>query len=975
MAGGRDVKEVCVSRQLGRAPRPCGRPGARALLLAALVLLTLGFSRPGCAQPVKGEISAVVDNGFARLVFTLAEDVSSQVRVANGIIVIEFQRPVDVNVEKLSANAPGYVSAARRDPDGKGLRIALARKVTVNSMAAAERLYVDLLPDTWTGLPPGLPREVIDELARRAREAEKKVRAQRVLARQTKLTPIRVRVASQPTFTRYVFDLPELIGVAANNGKDRLTLTFDALLKFDLADAKAALPPVIASIDSEVEQEAVMVRFMFAGKVDVRTFREDLTYVVDVTPMVAKATRSEGSVRSDELAAFAAHLAANKSAPPADVTPPQTVPARNTAPPAPPAPAQASPAAVVPAVPPVAAPRENAPALAPRENATEVRRAASKDQSRVITIQPPAVAERAPKGDAAPHVTPPAAATPAPVPAPAPAPLPAAGPPARATAPGPAPRAGSRTIEVALKRQGDNLTLSFPFATPTPAAVFRRADTLWLVFDTDAAIGLAAFDGQPTGAVKSTTSTRQGDAVVVRIKLERPRLVSAVADGPGWAITIGNEVVEPTRPLAIVRNIVGPARAALASGASGQRGHSTERAHSASEDARKRADDTRLEPASSARAALASEASGQRGHSTERAHSASEDARKRADDTRPEPASSARASITVPFENPRRLHRLDDAEAGDALLVVTAFAPSRGFLTHHDFVEFRALASTHGVVVQPIADDLSIELAADKLVLTRPAGLTLSTTADAGPRTGSAAQQPHVLDPQTWGFDRQADFGERNSQLIRTAAETAEAKRHLARADLARFYLARDMAAEAKAVLDVALADSPATADDSDRAGAARHRQYHAAAPRAGAQGSRQSVRRQPARRAALARARPCAAGQMERRPRRLPHCRDGDGHAADRAAAGDHARHDPRLDRGRRHHRRRQGDERIRNRRRAARARADALGAHRAAGRRRSAASRMRCAPTGRPPIPGIVRWPRRGGCASSCCGARSAT
>ena len=41
-------------------------------------------------------------------------------------------------------------------------------------------------------------------------------------------------------------------------------------------------------------------------------------------------------------------------------------------------------------------------------------------------------------------------------------------------------------------------------------------------------------------------------------------------------------------------------------------------------------------------AALASEASGQRGHSKVRAHSASEDARDRADDTRPEPGSSAR---------------------------------------------------------------------------------------------------------------------------------------------------------------------------------------------------------------------------------------------------------------------------------------------------------------------------------------------
>ena len=85
--------------------------------------------------------------------------------------------------------------------------------------------------------------------------------------------------------------------------------------------------------------------------------------------------------------------------------------------------------------------------------------------------------------------------------------------------------------------------------------------------------------------------------------------------------------------------------AALASEASGQRGNSTVRAHSASEDAREHADDTRPEPGSSAHAALASEASGQRGHSTVRAHSASEDARERADDARPEPGSSAHAAL------------------------------------------------------------------------------------------------------------------------------------------------------------------------------------------------------------------------------------------------------------------------------------------------------------------------------------------
>ena len=92
----------------------------------------------------------------------------------------------------------------------------------------------------------------------------------------------------QPTFTRYVFELPELIGVSADNTKDKLTLTFDALLRFDLADAKATLPPVIEAIDSELDQEAVLVRFTFSGKVDVRTFREDNSYVVDVSTADAK---------------------------------------------------------------------------------------------------------------------------------------------------------------------------------------------------------------------------------------------------------------------------------------------------------------------------------------------------------------------------------------------------------------------------------------------------------------------------------------------------------------------------------------------------------------------------------------------------------------------------------------------------------------------------------------------------------------
>ena len=692
MACGRvvsDVKEVCVRNELQRAPSWC--TAIRCLLLALPIALSALAPRAADAQAVKGEISATVENGYARLVFHLNEEVESQLRLANNIITISFQKPVDISLDRVSANAAGYVSAARRDPDGKAIRIALARKVTMNTMAAGERLFVDLMPDTWTGLAPGLPRDVIEELARRAREAERKVRQQRTVDRQSRMAPIQVKVVTQPTFTRYVFDLPELIGVSADNTKDKLTLTFDAVLRFDLADAKATLPQTIESIASEIDQDSVLVRFAFRTKVDLRTFREDNSYVVDVGVADAKSAQQDGTVRSDELTQLALELAARQAAAPG-IQPPKTVPARRAniaapepaSPPPPPPPRQAA----APAAAPPAAEKPVAP-VPPQAAVAPAAAAPPQAESAVAAEEP-----RAPQ----------------------------------------LPRDGSAVVKASLKRTGDHVILQFPFATTTPAAIFRRADTLWLVFDTDDAISIAALNAEQGKAIRSAIATRQRNVAVVRVKLDRPQLISVATDGAEWIVTLGNEIVEPTRPLAISRSVVGPSR----------------------------------------------------------------------------------SSLVISFDDPRRLHRIDDPDAGDTLFVVTAVGPVRGFLRGQDFVELRALASAHGIALQPIADDLSAELAPDKIIVARPAGLTLSPAAvNSGVRSILHRQ---TIDAQSWGFDRQADFIERRSQLMTAAADAPESKRLAARSDLARFYLARDMYAEAKAVLDVALADNPATADDASAA-------------------------------------------------------------------------------------------------------------------------------------------------------------
>jgi glyoxylase-like metal-dependent hydrolase (beta-lactamase superfamily II) len=97
-------------------------------------------------------------------------------------------------------------------------------------------------------------------------------------------------------------------------------------------------------------------------------------------------------------------------------------------------------------------------------------------------------------------------------------------------------------------------------------------------------------------------------------------------------------------------------------------------------------------------AALASEASGQRGNSMVRAHSASEDARKRADDTRPEPGSSARdrayRDSVLPVIEAGQAVLLDGAHAIDDALMIE---PAPGHTTGHIVLKVTD-RDKHGVV-------------------------------------------------------------------------------------------------------------------------------------------------------------------------------------------------------------------------------------------------------------------------------------
>jgi hypothetical protein len=688
--------------------------------VVSIFLLTLlaGMLVPAWAvraqDPIKGEVKPVTDGGYVRLMFQFDEAVEASTRVSGPIIVISFNKPVAVAVERLNVNAAEYISAARRDPDGSAIRIALTRKVKLNTIGAAERLYVDLMPENWKGPMPGLPQEVVDDLVRRAREAKRQLHQQRAAEKQKKPVLVRVKVATQPTFVRYIFTMPGTVNVVPERADGRVTLNFDQQVNWDLADAKASLPQTLKSIEAEIDFDSVAVVFALNGAPDVRTFSEDRSIVVDIGLDGArpKPTGQEGSVKP----------AISDRAP--KVATPET----------------SSPKSQIAESPSSKAVAPRAEIVAPPASSTSTQ--PSKDAEPQPAL---AVARPAPQQPAAPSApaAAPADATPRTLPDAAPAGVlgkgtdaPAAsGPPSKARGESAAlqstetdslrPKANpNAVVVVAASQSEDNVRLEFPFAVPTPAAVFQRADVLWLVFDTLAQIDLAALGADDSSGVREVLFERADDgAAVVRIKLARARMASLESDGPGWIVKI-SDTAAPTRPLGIARSLVG----------------------------------------------------------------------------------KNRASLAIPFEGPRAIHNMRDPDIGDRLIIVTALGPARGFLKVQEFVELLVLPSTHGVSIQPIADDVTAELSADKITIGRPAGLSLSATA-LGQQQVAVNFRAFTFDTQVWGFDRDAPFNARQSELIGLAASAPVSRRRHARFNLARFYLARDMAPEAKAVLSVAQAD------------------------------------------------------------------------------------------------------------------------------------------------------------------------
>ena len=460
----------------------------RGVLAGACVALALG-APTARAEPAGTVSAAIAQQGFARLVFDFDDRPDADVRLANSVLVVSFAEPVKLQTGELARGLGELIGVIRRDPDGTALRLSLNKPVRLVSRIAGEKLFVDLLPTSWAGLPPPLPEDVIAALTKEAR-AGRELRAadaRRSAKPDQKLT---IDGATHPTFRRLVFNLGGEPQVDYRRSGDRAVVTIDAPYIFDAAATRARLPVEFAGLDGQLKAGKTVISVPAPGPGAIRGFHDDSSFILDID---REATAAPADAHGADAHAPDGHAAAP---PPADAGHGLF---------AAPVPA---PAAVSPAKPP----------------------------------QPVAAATPAAHDDHDAHAA-------APVTAPALSPADVASHAPAPKAPDPAPTQSAATQRPSLRFEGATMRLTFPYERATPAAVFLRGRTLWALFDDPRPLGLGALVAASKNEIVAGEEVALERGRLARLTLHAAHLVTVALEGQNWVVSIGEDVLQRGSPV------------------------------------------------------------------------------------------------------------------------------------------------------------------------------------------------------------------------------------------------------------------------------------------------------------------------------------------------------------------------------------------------------------------------------------------
>jgi len=102
--------------------------------------------------------------------------------------------------------------------------------------------------------------------------------------------------------------------------------------------------------------------------------------------------------------------------------------------------------------------------------------------------------------------------------------------------------------------QSGTVRVKFPFERDTPSAVFRRGDTLWMLFDTLTTINDPGHSDALSSIASDLTVTSAGETQIVRVDLSTTKLATLASEGRSWVLSIGDVLLNATEPVALIRS-------------------------------------------------------------------------------------------------------------------------------------------------------------------------------------------------------------------------------------------------------------------------------------------------------------------------------------------------------------------------------------------------------------------------------------
>jgi tetratricopeptide (TPR) repeat protein len=235
---------------------------APAILIAGVSAIAVAAA----AETARVEVGVTEDANGARIALKKQGDAPiprATAQVAGGVLTVRFDAPVEADVSGLPKAAPRTIAAARREGDGKSVRISLRRTLQAQVTQGDAETLVTLTPTTTP-----ITVEAVSS-AERAPAA----------------TNATLSIGARPDLTRLSFHFAGAASVTPVRNGSRLELRFSRPAEIDLTQLRAT-PPLFVRSAERVSRPGgrLTIALNLEDGVRVRQFVEGSRIVVDLSP-------------------------------------------------------------------------------------------------------------------------------------------------------------------------------------------------------------------------------------------------------------------------------------------------------------------------------------------------------------------------------------------------------------------------------------------------------------------------------------------------------------------------------------------------------------------------------------------------------------------------------------------------------------------------------------------------------------------